>query len=114
MEIRLSPEHEAIVAADVASGRYASVEEYIAEAVDLLHLRHASVHESRSPDESFAQGERGESLSEEEIRHDLDLLRARLEESWQQSERGELISLDEFREEMKEFKADWIKQHRSA
>ena len=114
MEIRLSPEHEAIVAEDVASGRYASPEEYVAEAVELLHLRHAYDHESRLLDESIAQGERGEVFTEEEIRHDLDQLRARLEESWQQGERGELISLDEFREEMKEFKANWIRQHRSA
>jgi putative addiction module CopG family antidote len=112
MEIRLKPEHEAMVAEDVASGRYASADEYVSEAVELLHERHA--YDSRLLRESIAQAERGELISEEEIRRDLDQRRARLEESWQQGERGELISLDEFREEIKVFKADWIKQQRSA
>ncbi len=86
MEIRLKPEHESTIERNVASGRYASAEEYLSEAI-----------------ESFEQQD--ESLED---------MRASLEHSWQQGERGELISLDDFREEMKAFKADWIKRHRSA
>ena len=39
MEIGLSPELAAVVQRDMASGQYASVEEYIAEAVEVLHER---------------------------------------------------------------------------
>jgi putative addiction module CopG family antidote len=41
MEIKLSPKLEAAVERGVASGRYASAEEYIAEAVELLEEREA-------------------------------------------------------------------------
>jgi len=83
MEIRLSPELEAVVEQDMASGRFRSVEEYIAEAVELLHER---------------EQWRGESVEE---------FNAKLEESIAEAERGELMSLDEFREEMKQMKAEW-------
>ena len=86
MEIRLKPEQEAVIERNVASGRYASVEEYLSDAIELFEER----------DETG------------------DDIRARLENSWQQGEHGELISLDEFREEMKVYKADWIKRRRSA
>jgi putative addiction module CopG family antidote len=39
MEIRLSPELEAAVQRGIATGRYASAEEYLAEAVELLQER---------------------------------------------------------------------------
>jgi len=84
MEIRLSPELEAVVERDMASGRFRSVEEYIAEAVELLHER---------------EQWRGETVEEQ---------RESLEAAWQEAERGELISLDDFREEMKQMKADWV------
>jgi antitoxin ParD1/3/4 len=90
MEIRLSPEHEAMVAEDVASGRYASAEEFVAEAVGLLHERHQWF---------------GESLEEQ---------RESLEAAWQQGERGELTSLDDFRKEMDEFKSAWKERHQRA
>jgi putative addiction module CopG family antidote len=86
MEIRLSPEHEALVAEDVASGRYASPDEFIAEAVDLLYER-----------QHF-----GETLEQQ---------REGLEAAWQEGERGELMSLDDFRVEMEEFKAAGKARH---
>jgi Arc/MetJ-type ribon-helix-helix transcriptional regulator len=90
MEIRLSPELAAVVERDVAAGRFASVDEYIAEAIELLHER----------------GQwRDESLEEQ---------RAGLEAAWRESERGELIPLDEFRKEMQEMKAEWVPSRKTA
>lgn len=71
MEIRLSPELEAAVQRGVASGRYANVDEYFAEAVELLAEREALF---------------GESLEEQ---------RQKLEASWQEAIRGEPLSMVE-------------------
>jgi antitoxin ParD1/3/4 len=90
MEIRLSPELAQIVESDVANGRYASVEEYVEEAVGLLHER----------EEWFA-----ESSAEE---------KAKLEASWQEAQRGELMSLDDVRSEMESTKAAWMRQRLKA
>jgi antitoxin ParD1/3/4 len=83
MEIRLSPELEAVVERDMASGRYSSLEEYIAEAVESLHERSQQL---------------GETLDEQ---------REKLEAAWQEAERGELMSMEDFRKEMQEMKAEW-------
>jgi Arc/MetJ-type ribon-helix-helix transcriptional regulator len=83
MEIRLSPEIEAVVARDMASGRYGSVEDYIAEAVETLHERQQWL---------------GETVAEE---------RAKLERSLAEAERGELLSEDEVREQMRAMNAEW-------
>jgi len=90
MEIRLSPELEAAVERGVASGRYASVEEYIAEAVEVLEEREAW---------------REETLEEQ---------RQGLEAAWQEAERGELIPLDEAREQLDQMKAEWRASRRTA
>jgi len=90
MEIRLSPELEAAVERGVASGRYASVEEYIAEAVEVLEEREAW---------------REETLEEQ---------REGLEAAWQEAERGELIPLDEAREQLDRMKAEWRANRRTA
>jgi len=83
MEIRLSPEIEAVVKRDMASGRYGSVEDYIAEAVETLHERRQWI---------------GETLAEE---------RAKLEESLAEAERGELLDEDEVRRRMRAMKTQW-------
>ena len=86
MEIRLSPEVEAVVERDMASGRYASVDDYIAEAVAMLHER---------------QQWRVETLDE---------LNASLEASIAESERGELLDEDEVRRRMNSMKEDWARR----
>lgn len=91
MEIRLSPELAAVVEQDVAAGRFASVEEYIAAAVELLHER--------------AQGMNSETPEE---------FNAKLEESIAEAERGDVMSLDEFREEMRQMKAEWTSSKKTA
>jgi putative addiction module CopG family antidote len=90
MEIRLSPELAAVVERDVAAGRFASAEEYIAAAVELLH-------------------ELGQSRDEA-----VEDLNAKLEEAIAEGERGELMPLDEFREEMRKMKAEWTPSRKSA
>jgi len=91
MEIRLSPELAAVVEQDVAAGRFASAEEYIAAAVELLHGRE--------------MGWNGETLDE---------FNAKLEESIAQAERGEVLGEAEVREEMRQMKAEWAKTHSPA
>ena len=90
MEIRLSPKLQAVVERDMATGRFNSVEEYIAEAVELLHEREQWREES----------------TEE--------LNAKLDEAIAEAERGELMSMEEVREEMKRMKADWIARNQLA
>ncbi|SFS09824.1 hypothetical protein SAMN05421771_1704 [Granulicella pectinivorans] len=75
MKIRLNPEHAAMVQAGIEPGRFASGEDYIAEAIELLDLRLAFDEERRLLTESIAQGERGEVFTQEEMERDLDELR---------------------------------------
>ena len=77
MEIKLSPELEAVVESVIASGRYASAEEYMADAIQVLEER----------GQWF-----GESLQEQ---------REKMEAAWQEAERGELMSIDKVRSEWK-------------
>jgi len=84
MEIKLSPDVAAIVHLAMSSGRYGSVEEYVAEAVELLHERQAWPGES------------------------LDRLQSRLQAAWQESDRGELMDEDEVRREMQAMKAEFL------
>jgi Arc/MetJ-type ribon-helix-helix transcriptional regulator len=90
MEVRLSPEIAAAVERGIASGRYASAEEYVADAVVELDER---------------EQWRDETLEE---------TRTSLEAAWQESERGELIPLDEARRQLVEMKAEWRANRRSA
>jgi len=90
MEIRLSPELEAAVERGVASGRYASVEEYIAEAVEVLEEREAR---------------REETLEEQRLKMAISMAEA---------ERGEVADEQQVREEMRAMKAEWISQRRAS
>ena len=87
MQITLSPEREAVIERDIASGRYASVDDYIAEAITLLH------------------NVRGESPEE---------LQMSLEAAWQEAERGELMDEDEVRQEMQKMKTDFLTRKSAA
>lgn len=74
----------------MASGRYGNVEDYIAEAIELLHERQECLGESN------------------------DELRTSLEAAWHEAERGELTSLEDVREEMKAMKSHWMGDGRRA
>jgi hypothetical protein len=41
----------------------------------------------------------------------LEEFNAKLDESIAEAERGELMSMEEFRKEMQEMKAEWVKTH---
>lgn len=84
MEIRLSPELQAAVERAVADGRYDSVEEYVAAAVELLEEREQWL---------------GESVEE---------LNTKLEASIAEAERGELMTVEDVRREMQQMKAEWV------
>lgn len=77
-----------MVERDMATGRFRSVEDYIAEAVELLHDR---------------EQWRGETLEE---------FNAKLDESIAQADRGELINLDDFVEERQKMKAEWAARNK--
>ena len=79
-----------MVERDVAAGGYASADEYVAAAVELLHER---------------EQWNGETLEE---------FNAKLEESIAQAERGEVADEEQVRREMREMKAEWAKTHSPA
>jgi putative addiction module CopG family antidote len=83
MEIHLSPELEAKVEVAVESGRFASVDEYIAAAVSRLEERQSYQYET------------GEQLN------------AMLQEGLDDVEAENLISMDQLKEDMEKMKAEW-------
>ena len=87
MTIQLSPELEALVQQDVSRGAYASVQEFVTEAVTILHRR----------EEWFAAHEQE--------------MRDAIEEGWQQAERGELLTEEQVRQSLARTRAEWIAEH---
>ena len=78
MKIELRPELEAMIKQDVGRGLYKSVDEFVAEAVSLLHEQETWLADQGSEirakiEEGFAAAQRGESIDSGEVR-------ARLEE----------------------------------
>jgi putative addiction module CopG family antidote len=71
MTIRLKPELESLVEADVARGSYRSVDEFVERAVELLHEQ------------------------EEWLAANREEIRLKVEEGYQQASRGELHDPDE-------------------
>ena len=84
MTIQLSPELEALVQEDVSRGPYTTVEEFVTEAVTLLHHR------------------------EEWLAAHQQEMREALEEGLAQAERGELLTEEQFRKEMADMRAEWM------
>jgi putative addiction module CopG family antidote len=81
MEIRLSPEVAAVVEADVAAGRFASAEEYVAAAVELLHEREGWKEETveglnASLEAAIAEADRDGWLDEAEVRRRMSEMKA--------------------------------------
>lgn len=70
MTIAIKPEHERKIADKVKSGRYASADDVVAEALDVLD-----------------QVEKAERMWQAEIRD-------KIEEGWAQAERGEIVPAD--------------------
>jgi len=71
MTIHLKPELEALIQEDVARGSYQSVDEFVAQAVQMLHEHEQWLADNRAEiaakiEHGFAQAERGETLDGEE------------------------------------------------
>jgi antitoxin ParD1/3/4 len=71
MTIHLKPELEALINEDVERGPYQSADEYVAQAVQMLHAHERSLAEDRAEiaakiEQGFAQAERGELVDGEE------------------------------------------------
>lgn len=71
MTVRLSPELEALIREDIARGPYSSVEEFVEQAVQLLHEQEQWLGEHRAEvaaqvEHGYAQAERGELVDSEE------------------------------------------------
>ena len=71
MTIHLKPELEALIKEDVERGPYQSADEYVAQAVQMLHAHERWLTEYRADiaakiEKGFAQAERGELVDGEE------------------------------------------------
>ncbi len=76
MTIHLKPELEALIQEDVERGPYQSVDEFVAQAVRLLHEQERWLADNRADiaakiEQGFAQAERGELLDSVEVRAHL-------------------------------------------
>ena len=77
MTITLSPEHEQLIAAALRSGAYRDPEDVIGRALEMLHSEDEWLHDQKDHigakiERAFAQFERGEFLSFEESRANMD------------------------------------------
>ena len=71
MTIRLTPELEALIQKDVERGPYRSADEFVAQAVQMLHDQEQWLAENRTDiaakiEHGFAQAERGELVDGDE------------------------------------------------
>ena len=87
MIVHIKPELEAIVADDLKSGGYESVDAYIENLIEARHTEHLSLLENR------------------------DEIEAQLEEGWAEAERGELIDGDTARAEFLARRQEWLRQN---
>jgi putative addiction module CopG family antidote len=76
MEIRLRPELADLVKQDVERGAYASINEYVEQAVSMLHEQEAWLAANRFDIRSkieagYASAQRGELLEPDEVRQEL-------------------------------------------
>jgi putative addiction module CopG family antidote len=80
MEIRLRPELEELIKQDVQRGPYETVDEFVEQAVSMLHEQESWLALNRSEiqtkiEEGWASARRGELLGPEEARSRLDELK---------------------------------------
>ena len=73
MTIHLKPELEALIRNDVERGPYQSADEFVEQAVQMLHEQEQWLAESRGDiaariEEGFASAERGDLLDPEQVR----------------------------------------------
>lgn len=88
MKIELKPELEALIKQDVKRGPYKSVDEFVEQAVSLLHEQEAWLAEQGSE------------------------IRAKIEEGYAAAQRGELVESGEVRTRLEEKKRAWLSENR--
>ncbi len=88
MKIELKPELEALIKQDVERGPYKSVDEFVEQAVSLLHEQEAWLAEQGSE------------------------IRAKIEEGYAAAQRGELIDSSEVRSRLEAKKRTWLSENR--
>jgi Arc/MetJ-type ribon-helix-helix transcriptional regulator len=90
MTLELKPEIEALIQERLQSGAFATAEELIQHALELL-----------SAEENWLTDNRDE-------------IAGQIQEGWEEAQRGELIGEEAVRDEMRQFKDDWKQRHRPA
>jgi putative addiction module CopG family antidote len=90
MSVQLRPELEALVMKDVARGPYRSIDDFVEQAVTMLHEH------------------------EEYLAANQERIQAAIEEGWTAAERGELIDGGQVKRDMAVMKAKWLAEHKSA
>ena len=88
MKIELKPELEALIKQDVERGPYKSVDEFVEQAVSLLHEQEAWLAEQGSE------------------------IRAKIEEGYAAAQRRELIDSSEVRSRLEQKKRAWLSENR--
>jgi len=88
MKIELKPELEALIKQDIERGAYKSVDEFVEQAVSLLHEQEAWLAEQGSD------------------------IRAKIEEGYVAAQRGELIDSGEIRSSLEKKKRAWLAEKR--
>jgi Arc/MetJ-type ribon-helix-helix transcriptional regulator len=86
MKIELRPEQEAIIRQNVERGPYKTVDEFVEQAITLLHEQEAWLAEQSSE------------------------IRAKIEDGYAAAQRGELIESGEVRRRVAEKKRAWLSQ----
>ena len=90
MKIELKPELEALIKQDIERGAYKSVDEFVEQAVSLLHEQQTWLAEQGSE------------------------IRAKIEEGYAAAKRGELIDSGDVRSRLEEKKRAWLADKRRA
>ena len=88
MAIQLNPKLEELVRKDVARGPYRTIDEFVEQAVTMLHEQ------------------------EEYLAAHRDKIRLDIEEGWAEAERGELIGGEQVKRDMALMKAQWLAEHK--
>lgn len=88
MKIELKPELEALIKQDVERGPYKSVDEFVEQAISLLHEQEAWLAEQGSE------------------------IRAKIEEGYAAAQRGELVDSAEVRSRLDAKKRNWLSENR--
>jgi putative addiction module CopG family antidote len=88
MTVELSPELEALVRKDVERGPYRSIDDFVEQAVTMLHEHEAYL-----------------AANQEKIR-------CAIEEGWAEAERGELIEGELVKRDMVAMKSGWLAERK--